>query len=315
MNPHGGTSGVDWDQAGGVFKVLLISPLVGFGLAAILLLLLKALCQESRPLSGSRKAPSRRPSGFARSSSSPAPASASVTAPTTAKKAWASSCSSSSAPSPPPTRSTTPSASARSQNFAAVSAAGRDRSSTTTSRPNAVIGDARTDLTDYIRTKEFNQNTMLAAPPDGRGDRQRSRRSTNPSTSVPANQQQNVRNDMYVVSEALRLIAENPARTARPPSPPPTTRPSAHYKKQLDNATKFIPTWVKVAVAIALGLGTMVGWKRIVVTVGEKIGKSTSPTPRAPPLKSSPPSPSSAPISSTCPSPPPTSSPPAWPAP
>ena len=31
--------------------------------------------------------------------------------------------------------------------------------------------------------------------------------------------------------------------------------------------------WVKIAVAIALGMGTMVGWKRIVVTVGEKIGK------------------------------------------
>jgi PiT family inorganic phosphate transporter len=43
---------------------------------------------------------------------------------------------------------------------------------------------------------------------------------------------------------------------------------------QLDKATRFIPTWVKVAVALALGLGTMVGWKRIVVTVGEKIGKS-----------------------------------------
>jgi PiT family inorganic phosphate transporter len=48
----------------------------------------------------------------------------------------------------------------------------------------------------------------------------------------------------------------------------------AAYKKQLDNATKFIPTWVKVAVAIALGLGTMIGWKRIVVTVGERIGKT-----------------------------------------
>jgi PiT family inorganic phosphate transporter len=41
----------------------------------------------------------------------------------------------------------------------------------------------------------------------------------------------------------------------------------------LDNATKFIPSWVKVAVALALGLGTMVGWKRIVITVGERIGK------------------------------------------
>jgi inorganic phosphate transporter, PiT family len=46
------------------------------------------------------------------------------------------------------------------------------------------------------------------------------------------------------------------------------------FKKQIDAATKFIPLWVKIAVAIALGLGTMVGWKRIVVTVGEKIGKS-----------------------------------------
>ena len=31
---------------------------------------------------------------------------------------------------------------------------------------------------------------------------------------------------------------------------------------------------MKIAVAVALGLGTMVGWKRIVVTVGEKIGKT-----------------------------------------
>src|SRR5260370_6073346 len=46
------------------------------------------------------------------------------------------------------------------------------------------------------------------------------------------------------------------------------------YKGSLDSATKFIPTWVKIAVAIALGLGTMIGWKRIVVTVGEKIGKT-----------------------------------------
>jgi PiT family inorganic phosphate transporter len=48
----------------------------------------------------------------------------------------------------------------------------------------------------------------------------------------------------------------------------------AAYKSELDEATKFIPTWVKVAVAIALGLGTMIGWKRIVVTVGERIGKT-----------------------------------------
>ena len=38
--------------------------------------------------------------------------------------------------------------------------------------------------------------------------------------------------------------------------------------------TDYAPTWVTVAVALALGAGTMVGWKRVVVTVGEKIGKA-----------------------------------------
>jgi PiT family inorganic phosphate transporter len=48
----------------------------------------------------------------------------------------------------------------------------------------------------------------------------------------------------------------------------------AKYKAALDKTTNFIPIWVKIAVALALGFGTMIGWKRIVVTVGEKIGKS-----------------------------------------
>jgi PiT family inorganic phosphate transporter len=46
------------------------------------------------------------------------------------------------------------------------------------------------------------------------------------------------------------------------------------YKTELDKTTKYIPLWVKIAVAMSLGFGTMIGWKRIVVTVGEKIGKS-----------------------------------------
>ena len=52
------------------------------------------------------------------------------------------------------------------------------------------------------------------------------------------------------------------------------TKAIGNYKKFLDTSTRFIPPWVKVAVALALGLGTMIGWKRIVVTVGEKIGKT-----------------------------------------
>jgi len=157
------------------------------------------------------------------------------------------------------------------QNFAAISEQA-ERVFGHYVSPNAVISDARTELTDYIRTNEFNQNTMLAA-------RQLTEEVQNEVLlykslkSVPANQQQNVRNDMYVVSEALRLISKNAGKNGTPTFTADENKTLATYKKQLDNATKFIPTWVKVAVAIALGLGTMVGWKRIVVTVGEKIGK------------------------------------------
>ncbi|WP_026997936.1 inorganic phosphate transporter [Flectobacillus major] len=43
--------------------------------------------------------------------------------------------------------------------------------------------------------------------------------------------------------------------------------------KGLSSLTDFAPTWVMWMIALSLGLGTMIGWKRIVVTIGEKIGK------------------------------------------
>ena len=134
--------------------------------------------------------------------------------------------------------------------------------------PNAVIADDREELTDYIRTKEFTPNTMLAL-------RQLITDIGNETAlfgelaKVPNDRVRNFRNDMYVISEALRLMKKNQ----------PTLIHTAdwealdNYKKHVDGATRFIPSWVKVAVALALGLGTMIGWKRIVVTVGEKIGK------------------------------------------
>jgi PiT family inorganic phosphate transporter len=80
----------------------------------------------------------------------------------------------------------------------------------------------------------------------------------------------NIRNDMYLASEGLRFVGK--AKSLNVSAADQTSFDA--YKKQLDRSTKFIPTWVKVAVAIALGLGTMIGWKRIVVTVGERIGKT-----------------------------------------
>src|SRR5262245_34750414 len=87
---------------------------------------------------------------------------------------------------------------------------------------------------------------------------------------VPAEAVGNTRNDMYLASEAIRFLMKDKENDL---SKEEVTTLN-NYKKSLDSATKFIPLWVKVAVAIALGLGTMVGWKRIVITVGEKIGKT-----------------------------------------
>jgi inorganic phosphate transporter, PiT family len=87
---------------------------------------------------------------------------------------------------------------------------------------------------------------------------------------VPPGSMVNIRNDMYLVSEGLRFVGK--AKSLNISAADQASLDA--YKKQLDHSTKFIPTWVKVAVAIALGLGTMIGWKRIVVTVGERIGKT-----------------------------------------
>jgi PiT family inorganic phosphate transporter len=81
-------------------------------------------------------------------------------------------------------------------------------------------------------------------------------------------QRRTLRSDLYLTSEGLgKLIKQKKLTDAT------EQKSVADLKKHMDKLTKFIPTWVKFAVAIALGLGTMIGWKRIVVTVGEKIGK------------------------------------------
>jgi len=135
--------------------------------------------------------------------------------------------------------------------------------------PQGILdSDARAEVTDYIRTQQLQPDTILALR-ELVEDLNHEVSLYKVFKSVPAQDQANVRNDMYVASEALRLMVKNhnPAFTAA------ENAALTNYKDKVDKATKFIPNWVKVAVALALGLGTMVGWKRIVVTVGERIGK------------------------------------------
>jgi PiT family inorganic phosphate transporter len=132
-----------------------------------------------------------------------------------------------------------------------------------------ITGDPRPAVTDYIHAHVISGGTYpsLAALTKQISDSVEQYGSV---AKTPLDKVQNLRNDMYLASEAFRVLAKDKESELSAED----KGQIADFKKQLDSATKFIPLWVKICVAIALGLGTMVGWKRIVVTVGEKIGKT-----------------------------------------
>ena len=266
MSVKTGTSGVDWAQATNVGKSLLLSPLVGFCVAALLLLLCKALIpnKELYTAPDSTEPPpfwirallvlTCTGVSFAHGSNDGQKGMGLImliligTVPTAYAVNHAVTA-------------------AETQDFVAVSRQTADTISHYVS-PNAVIADARDEVTDYIRTKNFTPNTMLAMREliNGIGTEMNIYHQLK---LVPQDKVRNFRNDMYVVSEALRLMQ----KSGKPQFSTADAAVIKNYKKHIDAATKFIPSWVKVAVALALGLGTMIGWKRIVITVGEKIGK------------------------------------------
>ena len=134
--------------------------------------------------------------------------------------------------------------------------------------PGAVMGDPTEEVTEYVASRSFKPGVVLALR-ELINDLSNEVAQFKALANVPADRVRNFRNDMYLVSEALRWMQ----KSGVPQFAPADWAVLSNYKQHIDQATKFIPGWVKVAVALALGLGTMVGWKRIVVTVGEKIGK------------------------------------------
>jgi PiT family inorganic phosphate transporter len=78
-----------------------------------------------------------------------------------------------------------------------------------------------------------------------------------------------IRKDVITISKASKKMLESPDLNL-------SVNDKAKLKSQigeLKSVTDYAPKWVILFIAIALGLGTMVGWKRIVKTIGEKIGK------------------------------------------
>jgi PiT family inorganic phosphate transporter len=87
------------------------------------------------------------------------------------------------------------------------------------------------------------------------------------TASLPRSERIALRSDIYLVSESITRLDKQHLLEGE------TRENLLTFKSQLDGLVRFIPDWVKVIVACALGFGTMIGWERIVVTVGEKIGK------------------------------------------
>lgn len=262
-----GTSGVDWGQATAVGKALLFSPVVGFIASALLLLVMKVLIRKPELY----RAPETNepPAGwirglliftctavsFAHGSNDGQKGMGLImliligTVPT----AFALN------------RAMPDSAIVQ---FSAASAAATKVVEQKAAGYN-VLGNPRPAVTEYVAYHNINEGTypslaVLITEINKEVTQYGSLK------KIPVAAVGNTRNDMYRASEALRLLIKDKAADL-------TSGDIAvfkNYEQSLDSATKFIPIWVKVSVAIALGLGTMVGWKRIVITVGEKIGKT-----------------------------------------
>ncbi|WP_020180382.1 inorganic phosphate transporter [Methylopila sp. M107] len=265
---HDGTSGVDWNQALGIGKSLLLSPLVGFAAAALLFLAMKVLVKRPELYSepkGNTPPPLWIRSlliltctgvSFAHGSNDGQKGMGLImliligTVPTAyaLNKAVE------------PAQMQVYDQNAK----AAIAALEAHKNGA-----SAFTGDPRETVTRFVGSRTLTPETVPALQ-NLIGLTAKDVAGYGKMADVPPAQVGNVRNDMYLASEAIRLIQ----KSGQPVLAQQEAKALTDFKGSLDHATKFIPTWVKVAVAIALGLGTMVGWKRIVVTVGEKIGKT-----------------------------------------
>jgi len=264
------TSGVDWSQAASVFEALLFSPVCGFLLSALLLLVFKRFIKNKALYSSPEG--TKPPPGWIRAMLIATCTGVSFfhggndgqkgmglimliligAAPTAyaLNRAIPES-------STPGFIQTTQTAQTVFQAHAAHVA------------PPVDAAQARDRVGMALRTKQVNQPEVYAALSFLTGEIANTVKNYGSIHSVPAAATGNVRNDMYLASDAIRIMGKEPAGFSADETSRLKTLMDA-----LNAGTRFIPTWVKVSVAVALGLGTMVGWKRIVVTVGEKIGKT-----------------------------------------
>ena len=269
MRGRDGTSGVDWTQAANIGKALLLSPLFGFALAALLLFVLKTVLVRATPALFAEPVGNAPPPMWIR---------AILILTCTAVSFFHGSNDGQKGMGLIMLIliGTVPTAYALNRALPQSQIEAFTKNSEAASKVingkaagYQVLGNPRPAVTNYVAAHQINEGTFpsLAVLVT---DISKQVNEYGSLAKFPAEAVGNTRNDMYLVSEALRFLAKDKEAELNGDE----VKTLNAYKGSLDSATKFIPTWVKIAVAIALGLGTMVGWKRIVVTVGEKIGKT-----------------------------------------
>ena len=92
-------------------------------------------------------------------------------------------------------------------------------------------------------------------------------RGKNALTDIPQGRRSMVRGDAYRLGTELKLVTESKDAS------PEEKQTASKGVETLRGAVEFAPDWVRLISALCLGVGTMVGYKRIVVTIGERIGK------------------------------------------
>jgi PiT family inorganic phosphate transporter len=264
-----GTSGVDWGQATNIGKALLLSPLFGFALAAVLLFVIKVILQRATPALFAEPKGNQPPPWWIRGILI-------LTCTLVSFFHGSNDGQKGMGLIMLILIGTVPTAYALNRSMPASQIELFAKNSTAASKVIEakaagynVIGNPRPAVTNYVSLHQINEGTypslaLLVRDIAGQVTQYGS------LAKFPAEVVGNTRNDMYLVSEAIRFLMKDKESDLKADDVAVLNA----YKGSLDSATKFIPGWVKIVVAIALGLGTMIGWKRIVVTVGEKIGKT-----------------------------------------
>jgi PiT family inorganic phosphate transporter len=262
---RGGTAGVDWSQAEKVLTGLWMAPLIGFGAALLLLLVTRVLVRNPR-LYASPKGDAPPPFGIRALLIGTCTAVSFSHGSNDGQKGMGLimliliGC----APTAYALNRTLPA----SEMPAFVQTANAAAAAFDAKGPTIASGPAREVLTHALQTRAAATPEVYGALATVSRELTAQVQSYGALSRVPSRIVPNVRNDMYLVLDSSKLAIQKPDGFSDA-----QLKSIKAYQGKLEAGTRFIPLWVKIVVAIALGLGTMIGWKRIVVTVGERIGK------------------------------------------